>query len=132
MCSFHGRQKVLALVFANWSMFLRKICAKHMITLKNQFSEFIYRLSRRIGTIGEFGPLIQRIGTTLFKSKLVLFPGLSGSNCPNGKILSDNWNHSVNQLEPPWVHKFSGKMGGHFWNNLVLKLSWKSLQYGVQ
>ena len=32
---------------------------------------------------------------------MVLFARQSGSNCPNGQILSDNWNHLVGELEPP-------------------------------
>ena len=55
----------------------------------------------RIKTVGELGPLISRNGTTLFQSKVVLFARQSGSNCPNGQILSDNWNHLIGQLEPP-------------------------------
>ena len=60
-----------------------------------------YRVKRRIGTVGELGSLIRRIGTTLFQSKVVLFARQSGSNCLIGQILSDNWNHLVGQLEPP-------------------------------
>ena len=59
------------------------------------------RVSRTIRTVGELGPLILRIGTTLLQSKVVLFAQQSGSNCLNVLILTDNWNHLVGQMEPP-------------------------------
>ena len=46
-------------------------------------------------TVRELGPLIQRVGTILLQSKVVLFAQQCGSNCPNVKILSDNWKHLV-------------------------------------
>ena len=85
---------------------LHEIFALNMVCILN-------KVSRKIGTVGELGPLIQRIGTPLFSSKVVLFARQSGSNCPNsvgqleppcraiGTTLSDNWNHLVGQLEPP-------------------------------
>ena len=78
------------------------------------------RVSRTIKTVGELGPLIRRIGTTLLQSKVVLFAQQSGSNCANVQILSDNWNHFVGQLEP--TCRKIGTTLWENWNHLVIQM----------